>query len=155
MRWITATVACGNRKSPQAADRMRTRCVTGHLTKHILREGRRTKVHFGMRELSHFLRNAFLDAENLCFVTLIKSPLLNSFCADQACVLEYLQVLAGGGLTHAQFSGDEDAAHPIAHQVSVDLRRKMHPRIFEPIENPHASRAGEGLQGAIKIHIDN
>lgn len=108
-----------------------------------------------MGEVSNFLRYAFLDPKYFRFITLIKCPLLNSFRADQAGVLEYLQMLAGGGLTNAQFSGDEDAAHPIAYQVSVDLRGKMLARILEPIENPHPSCAGESLQGVVEIHIDN
>ena len=79
-------------------------------------------------------------------VTPVEHPLFDFPGAQQARGCEYAQVLTRGRLADAELLGDAQATDPVAHQVAVDLRRKVPPRILQPLQDLHPLAAGESLR---------
>src|SRR5262245_37624534 len=71
----------------------------------------------------------------MSLVTLIEHPLLDLRAADQPSPAEDLQVLPARWLAHPELVRDEQRAHPVPHQVTVALSRKMRPRITQPLQD--------------------
>src|SRR6185312_12942781 len=58
------------------------------------------------------------------------------------------------GLAHAELVRDQRRAHPVAHQVAVDLRRKVLARLLQPVEDLQAPLVGERAQRCrVVFHI--
>jgi|SRR5215813_5912099 len=67
-------------------------------------------------------------------VPLVEGPLLDTLGSQQSCLSQDPEVLAGRRLRDAELLSDEHTAYAIAHQVAVDLRGKVRPRVLEPAE---------------------
>src|SRR5215475_12216567 len=104
---------------------------------------------------SNFSYDQILDFADAGFVSAVESPFLDAFTTNQAGLRKNAQVFAGGGLAYAQFAGDQDAAHSVLHQVTVNLGREVFPRLLEPFQNLQAFWISQGAQCAVNSHIDN
>jgi hypothetical protein len=89
------------------------------------------------------------------FIPLVKRPLFDAFCFYESSLQEDFHMLAGGGLAHPELLGNERAANAVFHQVAIDLRAKVLPRVLQPIEDLQASVVGQGPQCQLHLHIDN
>src|SRR5258708_33292491 len=107
--------------------------------------------------------NSFLDLicnqvfnfSNSNLVALVESPLLDSLSAYQSSLREDTQVLAGGVLAYAQFSGDEYGGNAVLPQVGSHLTREVLGGMFKPFQNLEAAGVRQGPQCEINSHIDN
>lgn len=92
---------------------------------------------------------------DLCLITSVKRPLLDALAVDESGLGEDFEVLAQGGVTHAQFLSDVGTANPITHEIAVHLRRKMPRGLTQPLEDLQPPRIGDGAQHALSVHIDS
>src|SRR6266540_849238 len=90
-----------------------------------------------------------LDLGDAFLVALIERPLLELLGAQDTDGGEQPQVLACGGLAHAQLVGDEQAADPISHQIAVTLGWEVRYRVLQPLQDDQPLLARESLE-----HID-
>src|SRR6266567_4232266 len=86
-------------------------------------------------------------------VTLVERPLLDALGANESRVRQDPQLLAGGRLAHAELVRDEHAAHAVAHEVAVDLPRKVRARRLEPAEDLQALLVRERLGDVDRNHL--
>ena len=100
-------------------------------------------------------RNYFLNSPNARLVSPVERPLSYALRANQAGLLQYLHVLAGGGLADAQLPRNKHATNAVLDQVAVNLRREIFPRILQPGENLQSSPVGKRGKRPFEIHIDN
>ena len=62
----------------------------------------------------------------------VESPLFDPLRTEQSRPHENIQMVTGGRLADAQFSGYQQAAHAVFDQVPIPLRREILSRISEP-----------------------
>jgi len=105
--------------------------------------------------VSDALYDGLLHFLDFGFIALVKRPLFDALGAHQPGLQQDLHVFAGGGLAHAQFFGDQDAANAVVDQVPVDLGPEVLSRVLEPFEDLQAAVVGQGAQCRFHFHIDN
>src|SRR5205814_7507833 len=86
-------------------------------------------------------------------VAAIEGPLLDPFRPDEPEPREDLEVFVRARLGDAQLVGDEDAAHSVLDQVTVDLGRKVVAGLFQPVENGKPAVAGKGRRQIAGKHL--
>src|SRR5437762_3627816 len=86
-------------------------------------------------------------------VAAIEGPLLDPFRPDEPEPREDLEVFVRARLGDAQLVGDEDAAHSVLDQVTVDLGRKVVAGLFQPVENGKPAVAGQGRRQIAGKHL--
>src|SRR6185437_111724 len=82
--------------------------------------------------------DAFLHA-------LVEDPLPDLRAPHQARLGQQLQVLAARRRAYPQLLGDKLRAHAVLHQVTVALRGKVGHRVTQPLQDPQALLAAQGL----------
>ena len=107
-----------------------------------------------VRYASESLCDEALDLVDLRFVAPVERPFLHPLAADEAGLHEDPEVFAEAGLGDLQLRGDQDAADTVVDEIAIDLRRKVPPRLLEPLENLEAPGVGQGSKCAVEIHID-
>ncbi len=75
------------------------------------------------------------DLGDPLLVALVEGPLLDPRGPHEPRLRQDPQMLARGGLADTELGGDEHTAHPIAHEIAVDLTRKVRARRLEPAED--------------------
>jgi hypothetical protein len=64
-------------------------------------------------------------------------------------------MLARGRLAHLELARDQEPAHPVAHEIAVDLAGKMRARALQPMQDEEPAVVGNGLGGIENSHICN
>jgi len=62
-------------------------------------------------------------------------------------------MLCNRGLAYAKFTGDEQAANSVFHQISVALRREMTSRMLQPFQNLQPPVIAKSLNGYRQVHL--
>ena len=89
------------------------------------------------------------------FIALVEGPLFDALGFYESRLQEDFHMLAGGGLAYAELLGNEHAANAVFHQVAIDLRAKVLPRVLQPIEDLQATVIRQGPERKPHLHIDN
>jgi hypothetical protein len=55
-------------------------------------------------------------------------------------------VLTDGGLAHAELFAEQDTAHAVVDEISVDLRTEVSGRLLEPLEDLEPAIVVDGSQ---------
>src|SRR5713226_2487530 len=86
-------------------------------------------------------------------VAAVEGPLLDALRLNEAQCGEDLEMLVGARFTHAELVGDEHAAHAVLHQISVDLRREVVPRLLQPVEDGQAPLVRQRCRHVDRKHL--
>src|SRR4029079_9260088 len=81
-----------------------------------------------------------LDPADLGLIALVEDALLDALGAQQPAIDQDPHVLAERWMAHADLVRHQRRPHPVAHQVAVDLRRKVLARLLQPVEDLQAPR---------------
>jgi hypothetical protein len=92
---------------------------------------------------------------DLRFIALVKRPLFDAFGFYETRLQEDFHMLAGGGLAHSEFFGNENATNAVLHQIPIHLRPKVFSRVLQPIEDLQAAVIRQGPERKFHFHIDN
>src|SRR5216684_434163 len=76
-------------------------------------------------------------------VAAVEGPLLDPLRLNEPQGGEELEVFVRARFTHAELVGDEQAAHAIFHQISIDLGREVCRRLLQPVEDGQAPLVGQ------------
>src|SRR6516225_2793571 len=91
---------------------------------------------------SDLREDSALELPDARLVPPVEGPLLDALAANETCLGEDLQMLAHGRMSHAKFLRDQHPAHPVLHQVTVNLRREVLCRGSQPLEDLQAALVG-------------
>ncbi len=98
-------------------------------------------------------QHRLLDLPDLSLISLIEGPLLDPLPSQETCLRQDLQVFAGRWMTDAEFSRNQQAADTVLNQVAVDLRGKVAPRIFQPLQDLQPAVVCEGSKNAFHLYL--
>src|SRR5215469_6112215 len=95
-----------------------------------------------------------LDHSDVRLVSPIERPLTDALSSNQPGLTKNLEVLARRRLAHLQLPRDQDAAHAIAYQVAIHLRRKMSRRLPKPVQDLQPAPVCQRPQGGFDLHFN-
>jgi hypothetical protein len=79
--------------------------------------------------------NCLFGGRNRLLIALVHGPALDTFCTYKSRRRQDAHMLAERRRADSELLRDQHAAHPILHEISVDLRAEMGTRVSQPLQD--------------------